>query len=154
MRWAELRMCRFWAGGISSFPFSRAREYRLLRRLNSAVLNWLMRCSCGKSFLFSFISTLRCFKTFPSCVRWYFFFINLKVCFPLTKGGAAYCFGRVSTFRIWTAGRHNVDMIFSYQRYDVSPFNIMSKFLSGQLFSWYDCFTVGCYSQSENMKLF
>ena len=29
----ELRMCRFWAGGISSFPFSRAREYRLLRRL-------------------------------------------------------------------------------------------------------------------------
>jgi hypothetical protein len=28
-------MCRFWAGGISSFPFSRAREYRLLRRLNS-----------------------------------------------------------------------------------------------------------------------
>jgi hypothetical protein len=26
-------MCRFWAGGISSFPFSRAREYRLLRRL-------------------------------------------------------------------------------------------------------------------------
>jgi hypothetical protein len=20
MRWAELRMCRFWAGGISSFP--------------------------------------------------------------------------------------------------------------------------------------
>ena len=35
MRWAELRMCRFWAGGISSFPFSRAREYRLLRRLIS-----------------------------------------------------------------------------------------------------------------------
>ena len=34
MRWAELRMCRFWAGGISSFPFSRAREYRLLRRLS------------------------------------------------------------------------------------------------------------------------
>ena len=34
MRWAELRMCRFWAGGISSFPFSRAREYRLLRRLD------------------------------------------------------------------------------------------------------------------------
>jgi hypothetical protein len=34
MRWAELRMCRFWAGGISSFPFSRAREYRLLRRLH------------------------------------------------------------------------------------------------------------------------
>ena len=33
MRWAELRMCRFWAGGISSFPFSRAHEYRLLRRL-------------------------------------------------------------------------------------------------------------------------
>jgi hypothetical protein len=33
MRWAELRMCRFWAGGISNFPFSRAREYRLLRRL-------------------------------------------------------------------------------------------------------------------------
>jgi hypothetical protein len=33
MRRAELRMCRFWAGGISSFPFSRAREYRLLRRL-------------------------------------------------------------------------------------------------------------------------
>jgi hypothetical protein len=33
MRWAELRMCRFWAGGISSFPFSRAREDRLLRRL-------------------------------------------------------------------------------------------------------------------------
>ena len=33
MRWAEIRMCRFWAGGISSFPFSRAREYRLLRRL-------------------------------------------------------------------------------------------------------------------------
>ena len=33
MRWAELRMCRFWAGGISSFPVSRAREYRLLRRL-------------------------------------------------------------------------------------------------------------------------
>ena len=33
MRWAELRMCRFWAGVISSFPFSRAREYRLLRRL-------------------------------------------------------------------------------------------------------------------------
>ena len=30
MRWAELRMYRFWA---SSFPFSRAREYRLLRRL-------------------------------------------------------------------------------------------------------------------------
>jgi hypothetical protein len=29
----ELRMCSFWAGGISSFPFSRAREYRLLRRL-------------------------------------------------------------------------------------------------------------------------
>jgi hypothetical protein len=26
-------MCSFWAGGISSFPFSRAREYRLLRRL-------------------------------------------------------------------------------------------------------------------------
>ena len=36
MRWAELRMCRFWAGGISSFPFSRAREYRLLRRLSEA----------------------------------------------------------------------------------------------------------------------
>ena len=35
MRWAELRMCRFWAGGISSFPFSRAREYRRLRRLFS-----------------------------------------------------------------------------------------------------------------------
>jgi hypothetical protein len=33
MRWAELKMCRFWAGGISSCPFSRAREYRLLRRL-------------------------------------------------------------------------------------------------------------------------
>jgi hypothetical protein len=30
----ELRMCSFWAGGISSFPFSRAREYRLLRRLS------------------------------------------------------------------------------------------------------------------------
>jgi hypothetical protein len=29
----ELGMCSFWAGGISSFPFSRAREYRLLRRL-------------------------------------------------------------------------------------------------------------------------
>jgi hypothetical protein len=29
----ELRMCSFWAGGISSFPFSRVREYRLLRRL-------------------------------------------------------------------------------------------------------------------------
>jgi hypothetical protein len=29
MRWAELRMCRFWAGGISSFSFSRAREYRV-----------------------------------------------------------------------------------------------------------------------------
>jgi hypothetical protein len=27
-------MCSFWAGGISSFPFSRAREYRLLRRLS------------------------------------------------------------------------------------------------------------------------
>jgi hypothetical protein len=26
-------MCSFWAGGISSFQFSRAREYRLLRRL-------------------------------------------------------------------------------------------------------------------------
>ena len=36
MRWAELRMCRFWAGGISSFPFSRAREYRLLRRLDDS----------------------------------------------------------------------------------------------------------------------
>jgi hypothetical protein len=35
MRWAELRMCRFWAGGILSFPFSRAREYRLLRRLRT-----------------------------------------------------------------------------------------------------------------------
>jgi hypothetical protein len=33
VRWAELRMCSFLAGGISSFPFSRAREYRLLRRL-------------------------------------------------------------------------------------------------------------------------
>ena len=32
----ELRMCSFWAGGISSFPFSRAREYRLLRRLTNA----------------------------------------------------------------------------------------------------------------------
>jgi hypothetical protein len=30
-------MCRFWAGGISSFPFSRAREYRLLRRLHFAM---------------------------------------------------------------------------------------------------------------------
>jgi hypothetical protein len=29
----DLRMCSFWAGGISSFPFSRAREYRVLRRL-------------------------------------------------------------------------------------------------------------------------
>jgi hypothetical protein len=29
-------MCSFWAGGISSFPFSRAREYRLLRRLELA----------------------------------------------------------------------------------------------------------------------
>jgi hypothetical protein len=29
-------MCRFWEGGISSFPFSRAREYRLLRRLLTA----------------------------------------------------------------------------------------------------------------------
>ena len=38
MRWAELRMCRFWAGGISSFPFSRAREYRLLRRLSMSCL--------------------------------------------------------------------------------------------------------------------
>jgi hypothetical protein len=32
-------MCRFWAGGISSFPFSRAREYRLLRRLTLNVMN-------------------------------------------------------------------------------------------------------------------
>ena len=24
VRWAELRMCSFWAGGISSFPFSTA----------------------------------------------------------------------------------------------------------------------------------
>ena len=40
MRWAELRMCRFWAGGISSFPFSRAREYRLLRRLR---VPWFQR---------------------------------------------------------------------------------------------------------------
>jgi hypothetical protein len=39
MRWAELRMCRFWAGGISSFPFSRAREYRLLRRLRHVESN-------------------------------------------------------------------------------------------------------------------
>ena len=38
MQWAELRMCRFWAGGISSFPFSRAREYRLLRRLISTFI--------------------------------------------------------------------------------------------------------------------
>jgi hypothetical protein len=45
MRWAELRMCRFWAGGISSFSFSRAREYRLLRRLqsyDSLENNWLV----------------------------------------------------------------------------------------------------------------
>jgi hypothetical protein len=34
----ELRMCSFWAGGISSRPFSRAREHRLLRRLDFAVL--------------------------------------------------------------------------------------------------------------------
>jgi hypothetical protein len=57
----------------------------------------------------------------------------LKVCFSWTKGGAVYYFGRVSTFRIWTAWRHNVDMIFSYQHYDVSSFNIMSKLLSSQL---------------------
>jgi hypothetical protein len=31
-------MCSFWAGGISSFPFSRAREYRLLRRLEKIQL--------------------------------------------------------------------------------------------------------------------
>jgi hypothetical protein len=30
----ELRMCSFWAGGISSFPFTRAREYR-------ATTNWI-----------------------------------------------------------------------------------------------------------------
>jgi hypothetical protein len=38
----ELRMCRFWAGGISSFPFSRAREYRLLRRLNLILKKWFV----------------------------------------------------------------------------------------------------------------
>jgi hypothetical protein len=43
MRWAELRMCRFWAGGISSFPFSRAREYRLLRRLHLIPLEILAK---------------------------------------------------------------------------------------------------------------
>ena len=43
MRWAELRMCRFWAGGISSFPFSRAREYRLLRRLGWIALSGFRR---------------------------------------------------------------------------------------------------------------
>jgi hypothetical protein len=32
-------MCRFWAGGISSFPFSRAREYRLLRRLHISMID-------------------------------------------------------------------------------------------------------------------
>jgi hypothetical protein len=35
VQWAELAMYSFWAGGISSFPFSRAREYCLLRRLTN-----------------------------------------------------------------------------------------------------------------------
>ena len=50
MRWAELRMCRFWAGGISSFPFSRAREYRLLRRLmktDAQGINERLMITCG-----------------------------------------------------------------------------------------------------------
>jgi hypothetical protein len=47
MRWAELRMCRFWAGGISSFPFSRAREYRLLRRLVVTCIGGLLSHCVG-----------------------------------------------------------------------------------------------------------
>ena len=60
MRWAELRMCRFWAGGISSFPFSRAREYRLLRRLIHNQKHYL-ECyfeACSLSFA-SFISVFQ-----------------------------------------------------------------------------------------------
>jgi hypothetical protein len=42
-------MCSFWAGGISSFPFSRAREYRLLRRLET--LNLKIPSGLWPSFL-------------------------------------------------------------------------------------------------------
>ena len=50
-------------------------------------------------------------------------------------------------------GQHDVDKI--YRHYDVSPFNIMSKLLSGQLQYLVDM-TVSqlAVSQSENMKLF
>jgi hypothetical protein len=64
-RWAELRMCRFWAGGISSFPFSRAREYRLLRRLLGSLfeidlwasLGFCMHVFSSKNFIFSCLSS-------------------------------------------------------------------------------------------------
>jgi hypothetical protein len=55
----ELRMCSFWAGGISSFPFSRAREYRMLRRLEYYIycILYTVYSVCLVSFelLFSFI---------------------------------------------------------------------------------------------------
>jgi hypothetical protein len=41
-------MCSFWAGGISSFPFSRAREYRLLRRLEEQTKGILKLKSISK----------------------------------------------------------------------------------------------------------
>ena len=72
MRWAELRMCRFWAGGISSFPFSRAREYRLLRRLTTDKCTRLMHVVVAKVTLNSFhiYNTLLDFdpRSFPAVV--------------------------------------------------------------------------------------
>jgi hypothetical protein len=53
VRWTELRMCNFWAGGISSFPFSRAREYRLLRRLLSTLCLFILKYEIGTFKLFS-----------------------------------------------------------------------------------------------------
>ena len=88
---------------------------------------------CGKSFLFLlykyvyYLSMLQCFKAFRGCFCWYFFFIFWKL-FPLsnlwTRSKAApYCFGHVPHF-VFVFPQHDVitlNMIFSYQHYDVTP---------------------------------
>jgi hypothetical protein len=52
-------MCSFWASGISSFPFSPAREYRLLRRLGwNGLKGFVQDCSCGDGFCSSCLDQL------------------------------------------------------------------------------------------------
>jgi hypothetical protein len=79
MRWTELRMCSFWAGGISSFPFSRAREYRLLRRLGPA---WSCLIRLG----------LSCLVTWPAVSWWFLFpiFNNVRRQIVAGRGNLVY----------------------------------------------------------------